>query len=207
MATEIYWPAELPCWLLENHEGQDEDIYARTEMSYVAARQRRMYTAVPHIRRCEIFLHGDMPALFHDFYERAIDVGALRFIAPFRALSGETRYYECEFVEPYDAEFVLLSEARRAWRVRCAIRLYGDGKLESGELEPAEFSARFSVRLAGQGAVTPTAALGADFGIAMHGIYGDMPLYADFGVELAARQRDADSLGGAVFMIALSGSA
>lgn len=203
----IYWPREFPCWLLENHEGQDEDIYARTEMDIGPARLRRKFRAVPHVRKAEIFLYGAEPAAFHQFFEDSIDRGARRFVAPFMAREGGIRYYECEFVKPYEAEFVLLSDARRAWRIKCEFRLHGDGKLESGELVAARLSSVFEIRLKGTSSIRSVTVLDTEFGINLNASCGGVRLETEVGISLTARVSSENELPGAVYMIALSGGA
>lgn len=202
----IYWPREFPCWLLENHEGQDEDIYARTEMDVGPARLRRMYRRVPHVRKAEIFLHGAEPAAFHEFFEETLNRGMNRFTAPFISREGGTRYYECEFVKPYDAEFVLLSEARRAWRVRCEFRLYGDGSLDSGELLPAKFVSEYGVQLRAGARVQVVSVLQIEHGVQLQSVVGGIALHDEFGTALAMRVTPENELPGVAFMVALSGS-
>lgn len=201
----IYWPHEFPCWLLENHEGQDEDIYARTEMDVGVARLRRMYRRVPHVRKAELFLHGNQPALFHEFFEETLDRGTYRFTAPFLAREGSVRYYECEFVQPYDAEFVLLRDAERAWRVKCEFRLY-KGSLDSGELRAALLNAEFGIRLNMQGTIKPTSMFHAEFGIDLHGVVGRLCLNMQCGIPLRMRVTPENQLPGVVVGIALSGN-
>lgn len=202
----IFWPREFPCWLLENHEGQDEDIYARTEMDVGPARLRRMYRAVPHIRKAEIFLHGEEPAAFHAFFEETLDRGTNRFTAPFISREGGTRYYECEFVKPYDAEFVLLSEARRAWRLRCEFRLYGDGTLDPGDMQPAKLASEYGVRLRASARVQVTAVLSVEHSVALQAVAGGQPLAVEHGAALNMRVTPYNELPGVAFMVALAGS-
>lgn len=202
----IYWPREFPCWLLENHEGQDEDIYARTEMDVGPARTRRMYRRVPHLRKAELFLHADEPAAFHEFFEESLDRGARRFVAPFISREGGTRYYECEFVKPYESEFVLLSDARRAWRLRCEFRLYGDGSLESGELAPAKLVLEYGVQLKMGAVARTTAVLHSEFGVSLESVAGGVALSLEHGIILGMRVTPENELPGVAFMVALSGS-
>lgn len=202
----IYWPREFPCWLLENHEGQDEDIYARTEMDVGPARLRRMYRAVPHVRKAELFLHGDEPAAFHAFFEETLNRGMNRFTAPFISREGGTRYYECEFVKPYDAEFVLLSEARRAWRVRCEFRLYGDGSLDSGELLPVKLVSEYGTQLRATARVQVVSVLQIEHGVHLQSVVGGIALQNEFGTAMAMRVIPENELPGVAFMVALSGS-
>lgn len=201
----IYWPQELPCWLLDSHEGQDEDIFARTPVDFGPARMRRMYPSVPHIRKAALFLHGDLPKLFHDFFENDLDVGSRRFLAPFREIGGFERFYVCEFVEPYSAEYVSLAGAQRAWRVQCTFRLYGDG-VESPYLTPAELSLDFGISLAGSGHVTPTTALALNLGINLQAVCARVDLGGlALGVALGARQSSPDDLTGLRLGVSLSG--
>lgn len=168
----IYWPRELPCWLLDSHEGQDEEIYARTQVDFGSARLRRLYTRVPHVRKAALFLHGNAREVFHRFFENDLHAGARRFIAPFREIGGADRYYECEFVEPYKAEFVLMANAERGWKVSCSFRLYGDGYEYPPYLEPAELSGDLGVHLQGRGAVAPTAHLTGAIAVRLRGRAG-----------------------------------
>lgn len=201
----IYWPQELPCWLLDSHEGQDEDIFARTPVDFGPARMRRMYPSVPHIRKAAMFLHGDLPKLFHDFFENDLDVGSRRFLAPFREIGGFERFYVCEFVEPYSAEYVSLAGAQRAWRVQCTFRLYGDG-VESPYLTPAELSLDLGISLAGSGHVTPTTALALNFGINLQAVCARVDLGGlALGIALGARQSSPDDLTGLRLGVSLSG--
>ena len=201
----IYWPQELPCWLLDSHEGQDEDIFARTPVEYGPARLRRMYPTVPHIRKAALFLHGDLPKIFHNFFENDLDVGSRRFLAPFREIGGFERFYVCEFVEPYSAEYVSLSGAKRAWRVQCKFRLYGNGE-PSPYLKPAELEMGFGIGLRGSGNVTPTAALSLPLCIELNGVCARFDLGTlGLGIELTSRTSSQSDLMGLQLGIALSG--
>lgn len=204
----ILWPEELPCWLLDSHEGQDEDIYARTPVDYGTDRLRRMYPSVPQIRKAAIFLHGDKPRRFHEFFENDLDVGSRRFIAPFRDFSGQDRFFECEFVEPYTAEYVAMAFAARAWRVQCQFRLYGNGSLETPYKTPAALSARLGVRLYGSAKVKTHTSLGAVIGVRLGGVVGDNRL-GDLllGAQLGGRIVPASDMGGLVLMVAMAGRA
>ena len=201
----IYWPQELPCWLLDSHEGQDEDIFARTPVDYGPDRLRRMYPTVPHVRKAALFLHGDTPKIFHEFFENDLDVGSRRFLAPFREIGAFERFYECEFVEPYSADYVSLAGAKRAWRVQCKFRLYGNGE-PSPYLKPAELEMGFGIGLRGSGKATSTSALSMETGIALRGVcasfdIGDLSI----GVALSAQQASPDDMGGLLLGVALSG--
>ena len=212
MATGIYWPAQLPCWLLENHEGQYEDIYARTEVCEGPARLRRMYMAVPQIRKAEIFLHFDPDdaeksesTIFHEFFEQTLDVGARRFMCPFKSFTGGIRYYECEFAEPWEAEFVLLANAKRAWRVQVKFRLYGDGIIVPTDMDAAEFEFRGAIHLKTKGALETRANMSIDFPINLFGKQGVNDMAIDFPIALKGHVVPSNefSIG---FMIALAGS-
>lgn len=203
----IYWPAEFPCFLLENHEGQDEDIYARTEVDFGPARLRRKYRVVPHQRKAEIFFHGDQPAAFHYFFENDLDRGQRRFMAPFQAIEGsEIRFFETEFVEPYEAEFVLLAEAKRAWRVKCKFRLYGEGKIDSGAMLPADMSMGLRVILRGKSRIEAPANLALSCGVELKGVVGQQSMDVGFGIELKGRVADATALPNLGFLVALAGT-
>lgn len=210
MATGIYWPEELPCWLLEGHEGQYEDIYARTEVCEGPARLRRMYMAVPQIRKAELFLqakdYGDdsETKIFHEFFENTLDVGALRFMAPFRAFSGGTRWYECEFVEPWNAEFVALAGAKRAWRVKSSFRLHGEGILKPENMEAAEFEFKAGIILKNKGKLWTRANLSINYGIELIGRQGVNDFEAAFGIQLKGKAIP-DNTFSAAFSIALAG--
>lgn len=201
----VYWPQELPCWLLDSHEGQDEEIFARTPVDYGPARLRRMYPTVPHVRKAALFLHGDLPKLFHEFFENDLDVGSRRFLAPFREIGGFERFYVCEFVEPYSAEYVSLAGAKRAWRVQCAFRLYGDG-MDSPYLAPAELALELGIHLRARGNVTPTAALALPLGIELNGVCARFDLGTlGLGIGLTSRTSSQSDLMGLQLGIALSG--
>ena len=211
MATGIYWPEELPCWLLENHEGQFEDIYARTEVCEGPARTRRMYVAVPQIRKAELFLHandyGDdsETKIFHEFFENTLDVGSKRFMCPFRAFTGSTRWYECEFVEPWQAEFVLLAGAKRSWRVRCTFRLYGEGIIKPDNMEAALLEMNAAIILKGKAKLWTQANLSMDFGIDLIGMQGANDFEMPFGIQLKGTAKP-DNEFAMHFMIAIAGN-
>lgn len=201
----IYWPAHFPCFLLENHEGQDEDIYARTEVDFGPARMRRKYRVVPHQRKAELFLHDDLPKEFYEFFENDLDRGERRFEAPFQSVDGVIRFYETEFVEPYEADFVLMGEAKRAWRVRCKFRLYGDGKMDSGAMLPVDLYVTGKVSLRASSRVQSRSVLEARCGVNLRGHVGTQLFDLPMSVSLKGRVADAGALSSLPFSVMLSG--
>ena len=202
----IYWPKDFPCFLLDDHEEQAEELYARVEMESGAARLRRKYPTAPKQRKAVLFLEGADPARFDAFYENDIQCGVLRFSAPFQTVehAAGIRFFDCEFVEPYQAEYVALAEGKRAWRVTCKFRLYGEGRIDSGMLVPAELRAGVRVVLKGRAAMRAPASLQKTFTIALKGSGGATAMQVNFGVSLHGRAIEK-TLPYMSFIVAISG--
>lgn len=147
----IIFPIDA-CWLLDKHEEQAEDIYARTEMDIGPARLRRKYTEVPVVRKAQIFLNAEQSKRFHEWFENTLGVGQLRFQAQFHGVGQGIRWFEAEFVKPWEAEYVALGEinedgnAERAWKITVELRLYGDGTMRDPRETP-DFAANFKLPL------------------------------------------------------------
>lgn len=212
--TGILFPLDA-CWLLDNHEGQDEDIYARTDMDMGPARLRRMYTVVPHVRRAKIFLTSDEAKIFHEWFEWAIGVGELRFIGQFHDVGRGIRWFEAEFVKPWEAEFVALGEknedgvASRAWKISVEVRLYGEGNIHNPLLDPtakADFKAGFKLPLVTQSSLNVVKKFTASFKCPLTSSYSDVKMEANFSLPLESHVNPPAGLE-ANFMTYLSSSA
>ena len=133
--SRIFFPVDK-CWLLEKHEGQDDEIYARVDMDMGPARLRRKYTVVPHVRKATIFLTSEEASVFHNWFEQIIGVGQLRWTGLFHDIGRGLRWFEAEFTKPWEAELVPLGEknadgnAARGWKISIEVRLYGDGLID-----------------------------------------------------------------------------
>lgn len=181
------------CWLLDTHEGQDEEIYARVNMDMGPARLRRKYTVVPHVRRAKIFLTSEESKVFHEWFEFTIGVGQLRWIGQFHDIGYGIRWFEAEFVKPWEAEYVALGtknedgNAGRAWRISIEVRLYGDGQIYNPLLDPtatADFKASFTLPLVTKNSPTVVNFLTANFSLPLTSQYSNVKLEAGFRLPL-----------------------
>lgn len=202
------------CWLLDSHEGQDEDIYARTDMDMGPARLRRMYTVVPHVRRAKIFLTAAEAKVFHEWFEWGIGVGQLRFIAQFHDAGYGIRWFEAEFVKPWEAEYVALGErnedgnAARAWKISVEVRLYGEGTIRNPLLDSnayADFGAKFNLPLVTKISPNVVKKFTASFSLPLTSSYSDLKMEATFTLPLESETKPPYGLE-AEFMTYLSAS-
>lgn len=212
--TGLLFPLDI-CWILEGHEGQDEDIYARVNMDMGTARLRRMYTVVPHVRRAKIFLTFEESKVFHEWFEWTLGVGELRFIAQFHDAGYGIRWFEAEFVKPWEAEYIALGtpneegNAGRAWKISVEVRLYGEGQIHNPLLDPtatAKFRGAFKLPLVTQSSLDVVNFFTLRLSCPLTSSYSDVKMEAAFELPLEGRALPASSLT-AEFFTYLSSSA
>lgn len=210
----ILFPLDA-CWLLDNHEGQDEEIYARTDMDMGPARLRRKYTQVPHVRRAKIFLTFEESKIFHEWFEWTLGVGQLRWIGQFHDIGHGIRWFEAEFVKPWEAEYVALGipnedgNASRAWKISVEVRLYGEGQIHNPLLDPnatADFRAAIRLPLVTQSSLDVVKKFTASFQCPLTSSYSDVKMEANFLLPLESQVNPPAGLE-ADFMTYLSSSA
>lgn len=189
--TGIVFPLDS-CWLLDTHQGQDEEFYARTEHDRGPARTRRKYTEVPHVREAKIFLTSEEAKIFHDWYEWTLGVGQLRFIAQFHEIGVGLRWFEAEFNEPWNAEYVALGEANkdgnaeRAWRISVAFRLYGKGMETNPALGTPRFITKFTLPLVSQNTTENVTNFTTSFQLPLTSLVSDVTLSTNFSAPLVS---------------------
>ena len=198
--TGILFPLKV-CWLLDSHSGQDEEIYARTDMDMGPARLRRKYTQVPHVRSAKMFVTADEAKKFHEWFEVTLGVGQLRFIAQFHDIGAGLRWFEAEFVEPWEAEFVPLAEqnkdgnAERAWKISVKVRLYGEGMLHNPLLDPnakANFGVKFKLPLLTQNSSQVTKKFTVNFKLPLTSLYNTDSMSVNFSLPLVSELKPPD---------------
>lgn len=191
----ILFPVDA-CWLLDNHEGQDEDIYARVEMDMGPARLRRKYRVVPHVRKAKIFLTSEQSKIFHEWFEWTLGVGQLRWIGQFHDIGYGIRWFEAEFVKPWEAEFVALGtknedgNADRAWKVSVEVRLYGEGQIHNPLLDPnavAKFGARLKLPLVTESSLDIVRNFTISLKLPLTSSYTDATMVATFSLPVESR--------------------
>lgn len=191
----ILFPVDA-CWLLDNHEGQDEEIYARVEMDMGPARLRRKYTQVPHVRKAKIFLTAEEAKVFHEWFEYTLGVGQLRWIGQFHDIGYGIRWFEAEFVKPWEAEYVALGEkngdgvAGRAWKISIEVRLYGEGQIRNPLLDlnaTAKFSARMRLPLVTKSSLDIVRYFTVSFSCPLTSSYSDVKIDATFSCPLVSQ--------------------
>lgn len=197
--SRIAFPLDA-CWLLDSHQGQDEKIYGRSDLDVGPARMRRKYTEVPHVRSAKLFLTFAESKIFHEWYEWTLGVGQLRFIAQFHDVGRGLRWFEAEFTEPWQAEYVALGEAQpsgvadRAWRISVKFRLYGEGELTNPLVGPSYFKANLQLPLVSENRAEAVKYLTATITSPLTSLVSDVTLSANFSAPLVSLVEPEGSL-------------
>jgi len=120
IASEIDFPAGLPCALREPQSTQHVDPMVRTPMESGRARQRRRFTSVPSIQQFGWLFNDAQAAAFEAWYRDAIHDGADWFNMPVRTPIGRVTLV-CRFTGMYEGPNL---RGRNLWRFNAELEIW-----------------------------------------------------------------------------------
>ena len=120
IATDIDFPAGLPCPLRDGYDLNPVQSFMRTPMDSGRARQRRKFTSVPEMVNVSWHFQDNEAAAFEAWFRDAIHDGADWFNIELKTPVG-VQPYVARFTEMYKGGRII---GKSSWRFQAALELY-----------------------------------------------------------------------------------
>jgi hypothetical protein len=120
IASDIYWPAGLPCALREGHTTQHGTPFVRTQLASGRSRQRRKFSSVPSVSQFSWLFTEAQCAAFEAWFRDAISDGASWFNMETRTPLGRIGVV-CRFEGMYTGPDLV---GRDRWKVSAPLEYW-----------------------------------------------------------------------------------
>lgn len=120
IATDLSFPAGLPCPLREGYGINHVQPFSRTPMASGRSRQRRQFTSVPSMVKVAWLFRSNQAARFEAWFRDTIHDGVDWFNCDLKTPLGYESYV-CRFTEMYEGP---LPVATDSWRVSAVLELW-----------------------------------------------------------------------------------